>query len=57
MNKQCETELLTAQTMQDVFNIIAKYYDLQTAPLTFVTRLTVISGIKTAIKLTSPKEK
>lgn len=57
MNKECEKELQSAGNMQDVFNTVAKYYDLSSAGLTFVTRLTVISGIKTAIKLTGAKEK
>lgn len=57
MNEQCHQELQQANNMDDVFAIVAKYYDLNSAKLTFVTRLTVISGIKTAIKLTGAKEK
>lgn len=57
MNEQCHQELQQANNMDDVFAIVAKYYDLNSAKLTFVTRLTVISGIKTAIKLTNAKEK
>jgi hypothetical protein len=57
MNDQCKSELERANNMAEVFAIVQKYYDLNTAQLTFVTRLTVISGIKTAIKLTGAQEK
>lgn len=57
MNEACKKELQEVDNMEEVFTIIQKYYDLSTAKLSFVTRLTVISGINTAIKITNPKEK
>ena len=57
MKQACEKELQSAETMADVFSIVSRYYNLNSAQLTFVTRLTVIAGIKTAIKLTKPTEK
>jgi len=50
-------ELDQAQNINDIFNTVEKYYNTKETPLTFVTRLTVISGIKTAIKLTNAKQR
>jgi len=50
-------ELDQAQNIDDIFNTVEKYYNTKETPLTFVTRLTVISGIKTAIKLTNAKQR
>lgn len=50
-------ELDQAKNIDDIFNTVEKYYNTKETPLTFVTRLTVISGIKTAIKLTNAKQR
>lgn len=57
MNEACKKELNEATNMADVFRILEKHYQLDTAKLTFVTRLAVISGINSAIKMTNPQEK
>lgn len=57
MKEACKTELETAGSMQEVFDILGKYYDLQATKLNFTTRVMVMAGIKTAIKVTNAKEK
>jgi hypothetical protein len=57
MNQQCKSELEKAETMQEVFDIVKKYYDLPATKLNFTTRVMVVAGIKTAIRVTNAPEK
>jgi hypothetical protein len=45
-----ENELKNARTRAEVLAVCAKYYDL-TQPLGLATKLVVIQGVKSAIKL------
>ena len=57
MKAEAKKELENAETMQDVFNTILKYYDLKATKLNFTTRVLVVAGINTAIRVTNAKEK
>lgn len=50
-------DLEDAETLKDVFLICEKYYHIEKAVLTTVSKSIVKSGIKTAINLIDPQEK
>lgn len=53
---QMNIELKDADSMNDIFQILDKYYDLN-APLGAMSKGTVLLGLQKAIKITNTKEK
>jgi len=54
--KQLKADLSTCVTLQDVFSVCAKHYDLKSAKLGIGTRAVVTAGIINAIDMLKPKE-
>lgn len=51
-----ENELKNAKTMNEIFVICSKYYDLD-APLGVASKIIVVNGVKSAIKVINAKPK
>lgn len=54
LEDQFNDDLKQCKTMQDVFNVVGHYYDLNNTKLGTFNKIVVISGIKQSIKLLNP---